>query len=223
MIKNAVADARDLSPRQRGLLALWISRGRIQSAGDVPKDAILVDPDAISSRSAFPNIPIWYEDKAFVCKECRRREVWTARQQHWWYEVAKGEIESTAVLCRACRLRKRKVDATMTESARRFREMRAARKAASIAAGLSARGKDGFGLLDQPVSHLMLRRPALEKLNACGLNSIGDLVGYSGGSQSLGLRSRDLAMLKEQLAALGLCIAGARVPRLATSRRGIKP
>jgi len=36
-----------------------------------------------------------------------REEVWTARQQKWWYEVAKGFVYSDAKLCRACRRRER--------------------------------------------------------------------------------------------------------------------
>ena len=39
----------------------------------------------------------------FRCRDCRKDEVWTACQQKWWYEVAKGYVYSTAVRCRACR------------------------------------------------------------------------------------------------------------------------
>ncbi len=45
----------------------------------------------------------YYLDKPFVCRDCGREEVWTARQQQWWYEVAQGEVNSTAIRCRACR------------------------------------------------------------------------------------------------------------------------
>ena len=44
-----------------------------------------------------------YVDTAFRCGNCGREEVWTATQQKWWYEVAKGFVYSTAILCRACR------------------------------------------------------------------------------------------------------------------------
>jgi hypothetical protein len=47
--------------------------------------------------------PLFYEDREFTCVECGREEVWTAGQQKWWYEVAKGPIFSTAIRCRACR------------------------------------------------------------------------------------------------------------------------
>jgi hypothetical protein len=34
-------------------------------------------------------------------------EIWTAAQQRWWYEVARGEVWTTAVRCRAGRQRER--------------------------------------------------------------------------------------------------------------------
>jgi predicted RNA-binding Zn-ribbon protein involved in translation (DUF1610 family) len=46
---------------------------------------------------------LFYEDMPFVCVDCGKDEIWTAKQQKWWYEVAKGNIQSTAVRCRACR------------------------------------------------------------------------------------------------------------------------
>jgi Probable zinc-ribbon domain len=49
----------------------------------------------------------YYVDTPFRCKGCGRDELWTATQQKWWYEVAKGFVYSTAKLCRACRRRER--------------------------------------------------------------------------------------------------------------------
>ncbi|HZY89953.1 MAG TPA: zinc-ribbon domain containing protein [Gemmataceae bacterium] len=48
-----------------------------------------------------------YLDRPFGCIDCGKAEVWTARQQKWWYEVAKGEVFTTARRCRACRRRER--------------------------------------------------------------------------------------------------------------------
>ncbi|HEV8645507.1 MAG TPA: zinc-ribbon domain containing protein [Burkholderiales bacterium] len=45
----------------------------------------------------------YYLDLPFICQGCGKEEVWTATQQKWWYEVAKGFAYSTAKLCRACR------------------------------------------------------------------------------------------------------------------------
>jgi hypothetical protein len=47
----------------------------------------------------------YYHDQPFVCSGCGAPRVWTAGQQKWWYEVAKGDVNSTARLCRPCRRR----------------------------------------------------------------------------------------------------------------------
>lgn len=49
----------------------------------------------------------FYTDRPFECIDCGKAEVWTAAQQKWWYEVAKGEVHSTARRCRGCRRRER--------------------------------------------------------------------------------------------------------------------
>jgi hypothetical protein len=49
----------------------------------------------------------FYEDVLFRCVDCQKQETWTAEDQKWWYEVAKGPIYSQAIRCRACRQAKR--------------------------------------------------------------------------------------------------------------------
>jgi len=49
----------------------------------------------------------YYTDQPFLCRGCGIPQTWTAEQQKWWYEVAKGHVFSTATLCRACRRRRR--------------------------------------------------------------------------------------------------------------------
>ncbi len=49
----------------------------------------------------------YYEDVPFTCVGCGVEEIWTATQQKWWYEVAKGFVYSSANRCRACRRRER--------------------------------------------------------------------------------------------------------------------
>ena len=49
----------------------------------------------------------FYIDMPFSCKACGKAQVWTATQQKWWYEAAKGDVWTIAVLCRPCRLRER--------------------------------------------------------------------------------------------------------------------
>lgn len=47
----------------------------------------------------------FYVDIGFKCRDCGIEEVWTAEQQEWFYEVAKGSLHATAIRCRECRLR----------------------------------------------------------------------------------------------------------------------
>ncbi len=71
--------------------------------GPIPEWAIPVNPAEVVHHSMFLDIPLFYIDKEFECKDCGTTEVWTARQQKWWYEIAKGYFETTAVRCRSCR------------------------------------------------------------------------------------------------------------------------
>jgi hypothetical protein len=45
----------------------------------------------------------YYLDLPFTCAGCNSQEIWTAAQQKWWYEEAKGNLYSTAKFCRPCR------------------------------------------------------------------------------------------------------------------------
>jgi len=64
---------------------------------------IEADHNELSHNNTYGLLPIYYVDKFFYCKECDTQEVWTAKQQKWWYETAKGHIDSTAVHCKNCR------------------------------------------------------------------------------------------------------------------------
>lgn len=71
------------------------------------KDAVLVAPTALSPCNSYlpPDFVErgYYLDLPFTCASCGSDEVWTAAQQKWWYEVAKGSLYSGARLCRQCR------------------------------------------------------------------------------------------------------------------------
>jgi len=71
-------------------------------AGSAPVDATLLAPNNSYGAPAFVYRG-HYLDTEFVCGNCGKAEIWTAAQQKWWYEVAKGFAYSTAKLCRACR------------------------------------------------------------------------------------------------------------------------
>lgn len=49
----------------------------------------------------------YYIDIGFACVDCGIEEVWRAAQQKWWFEVAKGDVWTTARRCRKCRRRVR--------------------------------------------------------------------------------------------------------------------
>ncbi len=68
-----------------------------------PAGAIWADPAHMVSVSAYPVMPLYYADKAFTCARCGQNQLWTAKQQKWWYEIAQGELQSTAKHCRPCR------------------------------------------------------------------------------------------------------------------------
>ena len=53
--------------------------------------------------STYGDLPTFYVDVAFRCRDCGEEEVWTARQQRWWYETIGASIFSSAVRCHACR------------------------------------------------------------------------------------------------------------------------
>src|SRR5262245_41034849 len=70
-------------------------------AGDVPADTSQQSPACYGKRK-------FYRDQPFTCGDCGREEVWTATQQKWYFEVAKGSIYGTAKYCRACRQKRRR-------------------------------------------------------------------------------------------------------------------
>lgn len=68
-----------------------------------PPGAVMADLAALDHNHTYGWLPRFYIDKVVVCRQCGKEEVWPAERQKWWYEVAKGNIYSDAVLCRACR------------------------------------------------------------------------------------------------------------------------
>lgn len=73
----------------------------------IPPGAVLANPSQQVPNNSYSPPPLYYEDKPFTCVVCGRQEVWTAEQQKWYYELAKGSLFATAVRCRACRRTRR--------------------------------------------------------------------------------------------------------------------
>jgi hypothetical protein len=90
--------------------------------GMVAQGAELVNPAALAPYNSYgePDFVTrgYYLDYPFTCLGCYREEVWTSKQQKWWYEVAKGNVFSTAKFCRPCRRREQ----ARREEARRISE-----------------------------------------------------------------------------------------------------
>ena len=95
--------------RRAEIKAARISRAR-KLAGDidvfngpVPKGAVLANHQELIHNSYWVDRPPFYTDKPFECRDCGAQQIWTAKQQLWWFEIAKGRLEAYAVRCRKCR------------------------------------------------------------------------------------------------------------------------
>ncbi|MFC4992278.1 zinc-ribbon domain containing protein [Rubritalea tangerina] len=82
-------------------------RARVQQANRLKFNHLPVDKEKIVSSSLLFDLPDYYEDYPFTCRDCGSRQLWTAKQQKWWYEVVGGDWESVAIRCRSCRVRER--------------------------------------------------------------------------------------------------------------------
>jgi hypothetical protein len=72
-----------------------------------PAGAVMADPAQLSHNNTYGRLPRFYVDRLVVCRNCSTEEVWPAERQKWWYEEAKGNINTQAVLCRSCRAAER--------------------------------------------------------------------------------------------------------------------
>jgi hypothetical protein len=107
--RRAELDARKKSRAARA------ANERTQAAGAAQaREAVRgapVNRDALAPNNSYGEPEFvtrgFYADLPFACIACGKDETWTASQQKWWYEVAKGDVFTTARRCRACRRRER--------------------------------------------------------------------------------------------------------------------
>lgn len=71
--------------------------------GGMPPGAVAADVSQQVQINTYSPPKTFYVDIPFKCCDCGSGEVWTAKQQKWFYEVAKGSLHATAVRCRDCR------------------------------------------------------------------------------------------------------------------------
>ena len=69
----------------------------------LPEGAVIADLSQQVPNNSYGAPVLFYIDKPFTCIDCGKNEIWTAQQQQWYYEVAKGSLYATAVRCRSCR------------------------------------------------------------------------------------------------------------------------
>jgi hypothetical protein len=77
-------------------------RAKEQDEFSIPRKSIPADPSQQAPNNSYTP-PLFYEDIEFTCRDCETEEVWTAEQQQWYYEVAKGSIYGRALRCGPCR------------------------------------------------------------------------------------------------------------------------
>ncbi|MES2036482.1 MAG: zinc-ribbon domain containing protein [Pseudomonadota bacterium] len=69
----------------------------------VPVGAIPANRETLRHNNAYGLLPLFYVDYAFNCRDCESAQIWTGKQQKWWYEIMQGNINSVAIRCRPCR------------------------------------------------------------------------------------------------------------------------
>ena len=72
--------------------------------------AVKAENSKLGHINTYGDLPDYYLDLPFQCRQCGRWEIWKARDQKWYYEEAKGHINSTAVDCHDCRIGKKGKD-----------------------------------------------------------------------------------------------------------------
>lgn len=82
-------------------------QGRVIGNVVIPQGAIVADLAKQAPNNSY-SPPLFYVDRPFTCVDCGKEQVWTAGQQKWYYEVAKGPIYAHAVRCRSCRQKRRR-------------------------------------------------------------------------------------------------------------------
>jgi hypothetical protein len=73
----------------------------------VPMGALPADQAKLLHDNTYGERPRFYVDKPFTCVDCGKEDVWTAADQKWWYEEAKGKIATRANRCLTCRRKRR--------------------------------------------------------------------------------------------------------------------
>lgn len=80
-----------------------IKGGWIESALEIPSDAIPVDPELVNLGGSYHR-PTFYQDQPFTCQDCKATHVWLAEDQRWYFESSGAPYYQVAIRCRKCRI-----------------------------------------------------------------------------------------------------------------------
>jgi Probable zinc-ribbon domain len=107
MTSSRVRSVRERRALRKAKRAETRARKKAIASGVVLENRVLVNESLLAPTNSYSRPGFvrrgFYTDMAFVCKDCGKKEVWTSRQQKWWYEVAKGDMFAVAARCRPCR------------------------------------------------------------------------------------------------------------------------
>lgn len=87
-----------------------------------PLGAVPADLSKLAHNNTDGLLPSFYLDSPFTCRDCGSQEVWTAKQQKWWYEELQKPIDSRAVRCHPCRVARRARIATSQQAGPTLRD-----------------------------------------------------------------------------------------------------
>ncbi len=79
---------------------------RIKGNG-LPRGAVAAGRSRQVPNNSYNAPPSYYTDVEFTCRDCGKQDVWSAREQKWFYEVVKGTLYQEASRCADCRKRVR--------------------------------------------------------------------------------------------------------------------
>jgi hypothetical protein len=102
-MKSGKQRKQEIKTKRLERLAKYVETGKHSPLDAVSFGAVAADHAQLAHNNTYGGLPEFYLDHAFVCKDCSSDELWTAKQQKWWYEIAKGPIGSRAVRCKSCR------------------------------------------------------------------------------------------------------------------------
>ncbi|MBD2073225.1 zinc-ribbon domain containing protein [Phormidium sp. FACHB-592] len=111
-MKSGKQRRQEIKARRKKAAAQTVAQQVAEQAKlEVALGGVLVDGAALAPDNSYgaPDFVQrgYYLDRPFVCQDCGVRAIWTASQQKWWYEVAKGGVWTTAIRCRPCRVQER--------------------------------------------------------------------------------------------------------------------